>query len=42
MGGIPLAIQSAGMINGEVVTARGEGIGAIDTGGLRMILEFSI
>lgn len=38
---IPLAIRSAGMINGEIVTAQGEGVGAVETGTLQMNLEFS-
>jgi hypothetical protein len=38
---IPLTIESAGMINGEVVIARGEGLGSVQSGTLAMKLEFS-
>jgi hypothetical protein len=38
---IPLSIESAGMINGEIVTARGEGLGSVHSGTLAMQLEFS-
>ena len=38
---VVISIECAGMINGEIVTVRGEGLGSVDRGRLGMRLSFS-
>src|SRR5437016_5438560 len=38
---VRLKIECAGMMNGQILTAHGQGIGSVDDGSLRIELDFS-